>query len=411
MSGAVLDAGLRGAGRGLGRSRPRGLLRRLARWIAQLWKLFLGSLLCLTPVTAVLVLGWLLRLMQRETEARWFARSHLARHGFPAFAAVDAAESGHESRAAWPNWVLRAGLRRHLARRWGRTPGFGAKLGLLGRALFHSLGWNLKLGAQSLVNLWVLTLPAAALWVFGWWGGWENSFNKGYEQFAVGPSVSLAGVAVFVLVMTYLPLALARQAATGDWKAFYDFRLVRRLIARRWLACLGLAALTALAGLPLFAAKGALIFIENIYPGFVELAPAEVVEFAKRYTFWATVYLFGAVIVLRLAAARIYAGAVLDALGAGALAADELGARECRILDRLGLLQVRPRALGHPVARAARWATGRVLRTAGGALTLALWFALAAQIFVGQFLNHVWLHWLNHPLVQLPWLRLIPGAD
>ena len=58
-----------------------------ARWIGQAWKLVLGALLCLTPVTAVLVLGWLLRLMQRETQARWFARSHLARHGFPAFAA------------------------------------------------------------------------------------------------------------------------------------------------------------------------------------------------------------------------------------------------------------------------------------------------------------------------------------
>ena len=64
------------------------------------------------------------------------------------------------------------------------------QVGLMGRAIFGSLGANLKLGAQSLFNIWVLTLPPCALWLFAWWGGWENSFNKGYEQFAVGPSVA-----------------------------------------------------------------------------------------------------------------------------------------------------------------------------------------------------------------------------
>jgi hypothetical protein len=33
-----------------------------------------------------------------------------------------------------------------------------------------------------------------------------------------------------------------------------------------------------------------------------------------------------------------------------------------------------------------------------------VWLALVAQIFVGQFLNHAWIAWLNHPLIALPWL-------
>jgi len=39
-----------------------------------------------------------------------------------------------------------------------------------------------------------------------------------------------------------------------------------------------------------------------------------------------------------------------------------------------------------------------------------LWFALVAQIFVGQFLNHQWVAWLNHPLVALPWLPPLGAA-
>jgi hypothetical protein len=39
-----------------------------------------------------------------------------------------------------------------------------------------------------------------------------------------------------------------------------------------------------------------------------------------------------------------------------------------------------------------------------------LWFALVVQIFVGQFLNHQWVAWLNHPLVGLPWLPPLGAA-
>lgn len=386
-----------------------GVIRRLVRLLAAPWKLLVGSLLCLSPVTGLLALGWLLRLMRRETLRCWFKESHLAQAGGD-FAHFAGADRELRACASWPNWLLQAKLRQELADDWPRTFGISKKAGLLLRAALGSLGANLKAGLLTIFNVWVLTLPPCALWLFAWWGGWENSFNKGYEQFAVGPSIALAGVAAFLLVMTYLPLALARQAATGEWKAFYGFRLLRRLIRRRWPACLGLAALYAIAGLPLFAAKGLLIFVEDFYPGFDALTPSEIAAFSDQYLFFAALYLFIALVVLRLAAARIYAGALLGALRDGSLEANEIGALERRFLDRLGLLTVQPETPRHPVAEAARWASGRLLRIAGGALTLALWFGFVAQIFLGQFLNHFWLYWLNHPLVQLPWALHIPAG-
>src|SRR2546429_8683233 len=84
-----------------------------------------------------------------------------------------------------------------------------------------------------------------------WYDGWNNSFNKGYEQFSVGPGVSVLGILLFITAMLYVPMAQARQAVTGNWRCFYQFRLIRTLVRRRWFACFGLAALYALCSLPI----------------------------------------------------------------------------------------------------------------------------------------------------------------
>ena len=62
-----------------------------------------------------------------------------------------------------------------------------------------------------------------------WWAGWEVSFNKSYEESAVSVTSSLASVAVFTLIMVYLPLAQARQAINRNWKLFYDLKVLRIL--------------------------------------------------------------------------------------------------------------------------------------------------------------------------------------
>src|SRR3954470_13942028 len=83
--------------------------------------------------------------------------------------------------------------------------------------------------------------------VFGWEFGWFNSINRWYEQYLIGPGSFLLGMLLFILAMFYVPMAQAHQAATGQARAFFDFRFVRRLVRARLLAYVGLAILMWLA--------------------------------------------------------------------------------------------------------------------------------------------------------------------
>ncbi|NNG02834.1 MAG: hypothetical protein HKM95_01875 [Inquilinus sp.] len=215
-----------------------GRVRRRRAWPWRLvmffWKYAVGVLLCLTPVTAILVVGWSYRLMQRSTLRRWHRLSGFGadKAGFHDFALGDGRTVEH---VAWPNWLLGAP-----DAEWRGTAAPGRATRVL-RRIAGSLWANLRTGFQASVNTALLVLPCGALWLLSWWGGWQNSFHKGYEQAWVGPLVGVLGIALFVLVMTYVPLAQARQASAGTWRAFWDFPLIRRLMRRRRLAALGLA--------------------------------------------------------------------------------------------------------------------------------------------------------------------------
>lgn len=309
----------------------------LARKAGGAARLLVAALLMLTPVTAILALGWFMRLMRAETDAR---RAALA-------------ESAQAAPARWPNWLMaEAPETRGLARFAG------------------ALAANARAGLAGAATLLLGTAPFTLLWLFSWWAGWQNSFAKGYEHAWVGPSIGLVGVALALVLIARLPMALAHQAATGRMGAFFEFGAVRRLMrAAGWrYAALGLAA--ALAALPLFALKGSVVFVEQWSPGFADRNPEAVEAFARSHRFWSAVYLVLALLVLRRWAARLYA----------------------RAAHRL---ETRPEP--------PRWRAW-----VGAALqSLVLWpaaFAIVAQIYVGQFLNHQWSAWIVHPLLTLPWI-------
>ena len=352
------------------------------RAAANFVRLLIGILLCLTPVTAILVLGWLMRLMQRETALalvrlqgarRGRAVGHL--HSDPALAHL----------ADWPAWML------------GRAPHAGAGRG--SRRLQRLIGglWhNFVLGLAALGTLAAATLPFSVLWLLGWWAGWENSFNKGYEQAWVGPVTGLIGILLALAVLSYVPLALAHQAAEARAAAFFEVAAVRRLVRLvRWRHVL-LAAATALAGLPLFAAKGLPVFIDNLRPGFADLPAETIREFAAKWHFAATAYLFLALVVLWRGAARLYARAACRAISRGDATPGELAFAR-HVLQRMAANEPRPAALPHSTP-------GRLGALASTIALAGIWFFFIAQIFVGQFLNHAWWAWLNQPLFGLPWL-------
>src|ERR1051325_4581211 len=168
--------------------------------------------------------------MQRSVLKRWWQASvSSAKPGrFEEFAAGDARTVGH---VHWPNWFLAQDFRRNRRVQRGWPPA-AALLPRLAASLWH----NVRLGVQAMFNTWVLTLPSCALMLFGWYDGWNNSFNKGYEQFSVGPATSWFGIMLFAAAMLYVPMAQARQAITGEWRALYQLRLGSRPV-RRGCAC------------------------------------------------------------------------------------------------------------------------------------------------------------------------------
>lgn len=296
----------------------------------------IAILLALHPLGALLVLGWLMRLMRDEAA--------LNRR-------MQAADLGPR-RAPLPSLVMA-----------DPAPGRGWLMRQIG-----GLWLNLRDGVAALVTTTLGTLPFTALWLMSWWGGWENSFNKGYEQSWIGPSLGLLGTALALPLLTRLPMALAHQAAEGRMSAFFARHPVARLIRAAGWRYAVLAVLSALAALPLFALQGMPVFVEDWSPGFVDRDPEDVQTFIAGYRLVATAYLVLVLIALRRMAARLHARASL-------------------IVEAGGPARGTARRLGAWACVAVCWAA---------------WFAVVAQVFVAQFLNHQWVVWFIPPLSGLP---------
>jgi hypothetical protein len=363
----------------------------LARPIQFLW----GLIFCQGLLGSVLVVGWSYRFAQRSVLRQWWSRS--GRGGqFEDFVAEDPWTRPH---ANGPNWFLAPRVEVVA----GKARGIARWLGGFGR--------NLSVGLAGLANTSALVLPACLLWWFGWYDGWNNSFAKGYEHAAVGPIISVLGILIFCAVMFYVPLAQARQAVTGNWRAFYDFNLLWTLVRRQWLGCLGLALCYSLLALPLHVLKTLPMLLPQINPQLETLSSAEALEFLRRYFFWCGLWMFPAYVLLRVLAAKLYAGGLLEAVQAGALRTQELDLGERSVLERLRLLEVRPRPAHHFLVRWLRWSATAAGRWVAGFLVGLVWFSFVAQIYITEFFNyHQAQGWLNQPLVQLPWFSYLPAS-
>ncbi|MEM9342587.1 MAG: DUF4013 domain-containing protein [Pseudomonadota bacterium] len=298
---------------------PRALPVRALRMVLDLC---VGAVLCMTPVTAIVAQGWLMRRMRV------------------------AFERGRGERVAPPGWLFGPAERR------------------LGR-LFAGLAGNVREGFSATVSLGLMIGPFAALWMFAWWAGWDNSFNKGYEQAGVGQTLFGIGILIFLGTMLHLPLALAHQAATGRWFAVFDWRAVRRVVTHAGWGHVWLALCMVLFAVPLFGRRGLPVFVEDVVPGFADFTPEQVDGLLFVTNLATAAYVFAGLFVLRLWSMRIYA-----------------------------------RALERAEAGQPRWRLGRGAR---GAALVVIWFGLVVLIVVGQFLNHSWWAWGHHPLYGVPW--------
>ncbi len=341
--------------------------RRLS-WLSIPLSTAIAIVLSLNPLGALLVLGWLMRLMRRETAiasirelrrvSRSQARALLASR--PALAAL----------APWTGWLRASQPRSSRLGRW-----------------FAGLAETVKLAAVSALALALATLPFTVLLLLSWWAGWENSFNKGYEQAWAGPALALLGILAALFVLQHLPMATAHLAAERRISAMFDLPTVRALIrAQRW-RNLGLALLTFIAALPVAGAQILPAFIETWRPGFAEM-PAEIIQaVATQWHVLPTIYLVLALIVLRRAQSRCYARAALSLASARTSFCNGIAAE-------FGPNSTRPTSPKR----------GRLGGLVAGLLLTAIWAAFIAQLYVAQFANHAWWNWLNHPLIGLPWI-------
>lgn len=317
---------------------PPGALRRL---VGLLRDFVVGALLCLTPVTSLIALGWLTRMMKVRTEQRWGMATE------PVGWVLGARGSG---------WITR---------------------------LLGGIAANIRAGVTTFVGLTLSTLPFTAIWTFAWWAGWDNSFNKGYEQAAVGPLTWLTGAAIAMTVLVHLPMALAHAAAEGRLSAFFELRKIRSLTTAASWRIPWLALLSVVASLPLLAARALPVFVEDIVPSFAQMSYQQQADVAGTVNLLTAAYAFVALWFLRTRAANHYAAALPRAA-----------------TGRLAHLWV-----GHPQAQRAPQLrpTSRIMSGIWHALAFAIWFGLIAQIVIGQFMNYETHIWLTHPLYLLPW--------
>ena len=377
----------------------------MRRFIAFVWKGALGAVLCLTPLTAILVVGWTARAMQRSVLKHWYARSN-GGEGHPSFAAFARQAYATRRLAHWPNWFVAEDLGQRMKDSRDAGAGIFRRMFVLLVSLFAALWANVRAGVQVVLATWVVTLPLMILWLLSWWGGWENSFNKGYEQAWVGPIIGVAATLLFVAVMTYVPMAQARLAVSGRWRGFFDYRLIRSLVAGHPFALLKLAVYFVLAGIVVALLRSAPLAAGNYLDGLVEWTDQRVMALRAGYYGLCAVVSFALFVWLRLAAARVYAHAVLADVRGGRLKVDRLSDNETEYLRALRLLEPEAREKSGIVVRAAA-STGRgVLRLLTAAPALILWLVFAALIYIAQFFNHDWLAWINQPVVQIPWMSL-----
>jgi hypothetical protein len=376
------------------------------------WRLAVGMLLCMSWFSSILVMGWLYRFVQGRVLYAWWKRSPWrSRESFTAFVAT----LGPNAPVTRPRWFLRDRFTTASFRDEIRAPTADGEPPLWPRIALRavisplrSLWLNFSTGVQALLCIFLLTGWSCMLTTFSWEFGWLNSFNKGYEQFAVGPLTGISGLLLFSLTLCYVPMAAVHQAVTGDLWAFFDFRFVWRLIRARLGAYLLLAILTAGMGALLQILKTVPAFFDDSSDFWTDLSDAQLQDALSQYYLFCCGVLFVTLVVTHLLAARIYRSAVLKVLRRGRVSREQLHPVLADWLSRLDLLpavEPPPQGLSHVLRATGRLGYRRVLFV----LLFLAWLGYVFSVYVAEFLNyHPYVGFMNHPIVQMPCFNYIP---
>ena len=250
---------------------PRSIGRTMSG-LAAIVKYLIGIILCLTPVTAILVLGWLSRKTANDVANR------LAGQGS----------------APWPNFMMEDSTVNK-----PRGPRFIACLIV-----------NWVQGIKSWLAVLAITLPFSLIWLAGWFVGWENSFSKGYELSGIWPLVSLVAIFCSLPILTLLPMAIAHQAVAGRLTSILEFRAIFQLTRAAGWSYLALNLLILMGGIGLFGVRALPVFAEHVSQKIASGSPDAIQQFAQQFKLAMTALLFTGLLIMRHVMARVYARAV-----------------------------------------------------------------------------------------------------
>jgi hypothetical protein len=346
------------------------------------WRILAGAFFCfnvplLSYLTSILVVGWLNRWMRARVLHHWWRQSP-----------VRTTEDPETLGLPWirPRWVLPETPRRAPA-----------------------IWLNFKEGLATLFCIYLVLGWGCWLRLFSWEMGWLNSFNKGYEQAWIGPTTGIIGSLLFALGIIYVPLARVHMAVTGEMRAFFEARLIWRLIRARLLGfTLFLAALLLLT-IPqeIFKAMPHYLHeLDNWRTASNARLLEQYCEYLRSVAFW----LFVSLLILHALAARLYRSAMLAALREGLIHPEDLTPSLREYLDRLELIpEVTQRSGG--LIRVLRWTWNwyvlRVLYTA--VLLISLLFV--AKSYASYFIvARPFAEFMNDPLLQFPCVDYVPLA-
>ena len=361
------------------------------------WLLLICTIWCQNLLTSILALGWVYRWVQYRVSKRLFRESALAeKRSWQEFA------SNHES-------LTQVRDIPHLFR---KQPGIPSPSNSIFKSIhewLHACGLNFRVGLGAVLTTWTLTLFPCAMWAIAWYTGWHISFTKMYEESATGASLGFSGLLLLTGIMLYLPVAQARQAFTGDWRSFFDWRFVRTLLWRRPLQLFLLAIAYAMANIMLTFFKALLTFLPTMNPALANLSAIEALEFLNQYYFYTVGVAFLLLLALRNCGGNIYSSALIEIWRQSALKAEAFHREEVRLFELLeisyGDLYQKP-GLGRKIWKIPVNLSYRGIMLA---LTVLVWSFFNFIPFVSEFFNYYPIRgFINQPLVQLPCFRYVP---
>src|SRR5262249_9007110 len=145
----------------------------------------------------------------------------------------------------------------------------------------------------------------------------------------------------------YVPMAQVHQAVTGDFRAFFDFRFVWRLIRVRLGSYVLFAALFLDIAVAVEVLKTLPGGMDGYYDFFTDRSPRQLLRIFQAYSLVCSFFLLLCLLATRLVALRLYREAVLSVLRRGWVTREQLHPRLAGWFARLELFpEVRRPAAG-----------------------------------------------------------------